>query len=429
MHKYDYFIQSMKAKAHYDRSWMLRAFSVVIDDVSNGNIKWALQHDKTSVKVYVPIGDTDAWGWETLEGIKPYEIPFVYHEACGPVTVGDVENLKVNLPNATWGDLLFNSRVLVYAAGELIQYREGPIDLGDVEKYILSVMVDNVPVDQPGVLYVKHYIRFGKANGDLAGYEMFIPSVTEKALQASPNRDKIRDEMLELYKDQLDDPVIQARIQDALVKDYSDNIKGDPSEGFLYKRKSLNTALKRMFQIHGPEAGFEEGGRATLVTTSLQEGLDTTKFSHMVNSLRAGSYFRGALTALAGEDVDLMGRIFQNARVVKGFCGTTDQMDIEVSKDLIGRTIVDGKESVKITEENLGAYLGKIYPMFSPMFCITPRTDCCEVCFGDKLSAYPDSIGSMVGEIPSKMMAVMMGSAHAKELKTTPLLLENFLRN
>ncbi|MNP97535.1 hypothetical protein D3C85_101370 [compost metagenome] len=428
MRKYDFFIQSMKAKVHYNRAWILRAFSVVIDDVKNGDLQWGLKHTKENVQVYVPDGD-GKWSWQVLQDAKPYEIPFIYHDSCGPIKAGDVENLNKDLPDGTWGDLLFNSRVLVYAGGTLFEYAEGPINLGGLERFIIGAMVDNEVPEKPGVIYVRHYLRFGKAVSDLAGYEMFVPSVTEHALQPSPNRDKILKEMLELYKDQLDDPVIQARIQDALVKDYSDNLKGDPSEGFLYKRKSLNTALKRMFQIHGPEAGFEEGGRATLVTTSLQEGLDVTKFPHMVNSLRAGSYFRGAMTALAGEDVDLMGRIFQNARVVKGFCGTTDQLDIKVSEDLIGRTIVDGKESVKLSAENIGQYLGKVYPMFSPAFCITPRTDCCEVCFGDKLSAYPDSIGSMVGEIPSTMMAVMMGSAHAKELKTTPLFLETFLRN
>ena len=427
MNKYDYFIASMKAKVHYNRSWVLRAFSVVIDQVKSANIEYALQHDNDVVRVYVPDGDS-GWEWQVLEDAKPYEIPFVYHDSCGPIKSGDVENLSEDMSDGTWGDLLFNSRVLVYAAGDLVQYKVGPVDLSSVQKEFITRMVDNVGEDQPGVLYVKHYLRFGKATSDLAGYEMFVPSVTEHALQASPNRDKILKDMLELYKDQLDDPVIQARIQDALVKDYSDNLKGDPSEGFLYKRKSLNTALKRMFQIHGPEAGFEEGGRAKLVTNSLAEGLDVRNFTHMVNSLRAGSYFRGALTALAGEDVDLMGRIFQNARVVKGFCGTTDQLDIEISPDLVGRTIVDGKEPVELTADNIAGYLGKIYPMFSTMYCITPRTDCCEVCFGKKLSAYPDSIGSMVGEIPSTMMAVMMGSAHAKELKTTPLTLENFLR-
>lgn len=441
MRRYDYFIKSLQAKAHYSREWVLRAMSVVLGDVKNGNYQWALRHTQDRVEVYVR--NEDGWAWEELEDVKPYEIPFIYHESCGPIKAGDVENLAEDLPDGTWGDLLYNSRVLVYAAGRLIPYRVGPIDLGTDEKYILDKMQDDPAEgeDDPNTLYVKHYMRFGKAVGDLAGFEVFVPSVTERALQPPPDRDELRAKLLEEYKERLDDPVAQARIQDALVESYKNYIKGDPSEGFLYKKKSLNTALKRMFLIHGPEAGFDEGGRAKLIINSLQEGIDIKNYPHMVNSLRAGSFYRGALTALAGEDVDLMGRIFQNARIEPGFCGTPDTYEVKIDKRRIGRTImvpvvtsavdkggVTNYKAVKITEENLGEYDGKVYGMFSPMYCITPRSDCCEVCMGDKLSQYPDSVGSMVAEIPSTMMARMMGSAHAKELKTTPLDIENFLR-
>jgi len=429
MRKYDYFIGSLKAKAHYDRKWMLRAMSVVID-IGGEPEPWALKHNPEGVEVYVP-NETGTFEWQPLEGVNPYEIPFIYHEETGPIKAGDVENLKVDLENGTWGDLIFNSRVLVYAAQDRIEYQVGPVDLGSIEQIFVDRMQDDPSEgrDVAGQLYVKHWLRFGKAIGDLAGYELFVPSVTEKSLQAPANNTKLRDELFEQYKDQIDDPVAQSKIQDALVKNYiENNLKGDPAEGFLYKKKSLNTALKRMFLIHGPEAGFSEGGRATLIKNSLDEGLDVTKYPDMVNSLRAGSYYRGALTALAGEDVDLMGRIFQNARIVKEFCGTKNTLDVIIDKRRIGRTLLDDGKPVKITAENLGTYEGKLYGIFAPTYCITPRGDVCTVCMGDKVSQYPDSVGSMISEIPSTMMAVMMGSAHAKELKTTPLDVEGFLR-
>lgn len=431
MNKYEYFTRSMKDKAHYSRNWMLRVLSVVLDDVSNGDVKWALRHTETAVEVCAPQGHGH-WDWEVLEDAKPYEIPFIYHDFVG-VTMqpGDVENLFTEMENATWGDLIFNSRVLVYAAGSRIGWREGPIDLKEIENIFMLKMKSDVPEDQeePEQLYVKHYKRFGKAIGDLAGYELLIPSVTERALQAPANNIELRNKLYAENKDELDNPVVQVKIQNELVKNYIDNnLKGDPSEGFLYKTKSLHTALKRMFLIHGPESGFEEGGRATLVPNSLEEGIDINYYPEMVNSLRAGSYYRGALTALAGEDVDLMSRIFQNAKIVPGFCGTPDTMEFKVDKRRLGRTfIIDGK-GVMITEENLGEYEGKIYGMFSPMYCKTPHGDVCTVCMGKKLEPYADALGSMVQELPSTMMAVMMGSAHAKQLKTITLDVENFLR-
>jgi hypothetical protein len=344
---------------------------------------------------------------------------------------GDVENVITPIDNTTWGDILFNSRVLVYACGDLVPYTLGPINLGKLEEQIVENMIDNPKPGAewlPGQMYVHHYMRFGKAVGDLAGYELFVPSVTERALQPPPNRNELRDSLLEQYKGQLEDPVVQTKIQTALVDSYKDWIKGDPSEGFIYKPKSINTALKRMFLIHGPEAGFEEGGRATLVINSLEEGIDVSHYPTMVNSLRAGSYYRGALTALAGEDVDLMGRVFQNVRILPDFCGTTETYDVVVTEQHVGRTFSINGKMVKITRDNLPEWKGKLMGMYSTAFCKSTRSDCCAVCIGDKLAAHPGSMGSMVGDVPSTMMLTMMGSAHAKELKTVPIDIENFLR-
>lgn len=431
MNKYDYFIRSMKHQAHYSRNWMLRVFSVVLNDIHNGDTKWMLRHTPEHVEVCVPDANGN-WTWEILEDCKPYEIPYIYHEVIAwDVQPGDVENVTKVIKNATWGDLLVNSRLIVYSCGDRLEYREGPIDLGALQQAILDVMISDVPVEKedPKQIYVKHYRRFGKATADLAGYEMFVPSVTEKALQAPADNKEMRDALFDQYKGQLDDPVVQVKIQEALVKNYVDKqIKGDPSEGFLYKTKSLNTALKRMFLIHGPEAGFSEGGRAVLVPTSLEEGVNLKYYPEMVNSLRAGSYYRGALTAMAGEDVDLMSRIFQNAKIAPGFCGTTDTYDRVIEKRHIGRTLNEKGKLVKITKENIGEYANTVRSMYSPMYCKTGHGDVCSTCMSDKVSAYPDSLGSMMAEIPSTMMQVMMGSAHAKQLKTTPLVIEKFLR-
>lgn len=431
MKRFDYFTGALRAKAHYNREWVLRAMSVVLTP-PKADVPWGLRQTKEGAEVFVPnLGQEGEWHWEQLEGVGPYEIPFVYHDWAGALKPGDVENVVENIDNTTWGDILFNSRVLVYSCGDLVPYTLGPINLGAMEERIVKKMKDNPKPGEehvPGQMYVYHYMRFGKAVGDLAGYELFVPSVTERALQPPPNRNELRDSLLEQYKGQLEDPVVQTKIQTAMVDSYKDWIKDDPSEGFIYKNKSINTALKRMFLIHGPEAGFEEGGRATLVINSLEEGIDVTHYPTMVNSLRAGSYYRGALTALAGEDVDLMARVFQNARILSDFCGTKETYDVWVTKDYIGRTLDINRKMVKITEENLPEFQGKLLGMYSSGYCKSTRSDVCAVCAGDKLAAFPESMGSMVGDIPSTMMLVMMGSAHAKELKTTPIDIDNFLR-
>lgn len=434
MNKYVFFIQAMKAKSHYKRDWMLRAFTVIVSE-PNEIYPYCIKHDKVEKKVLGYAPDLEGqYSWVEIEGCSYNAIPYIYHEFVGPCKAGDVENLKEDLKETTWGSLLFNSRVLVYACGDIIPFMDGMLDPKDVEKPFLNMKSDPAPgePEEPGQLYCKHWVRAGKAIGDLAGYEIFVPSATAKAMQPPPGHESLRKELLEKYKDSLDDPVTQVKIQNQLVANYKENLKGDPAEGFIYSDKSINTAIKRMFLIHGPEAGFNEGGRGKLITNSLDEGIDINHYPVMVNSLRAGSYYRGALTALAGEDVDLMGRIFQNSKILPEFCGTKDTIETVVDNRRLQRYIKDEKGNpLEITKDNISKYNGTIQQMYSPVYCKAGGAninDCCRVCMGSKLAAYPESLGSMVGEIPTTMMLVMMASAHAKELKTTPLDVENFLR-
>lgn len=428
MNRYDYFIQSMKAKAHYDRDWMLRAMNVVFNEPRKV-VPYSLKHTDSAVLVYVP-NSTGEYDWQTLEGAVPYEIPYIYHEIIDhSVKAFDVENLSYDLEGCTWGDLIFNSRVLVYSCGDRIEFMKGPIDLGKLDNILAKRLKDD-PLDGqevPGEIYTYHLKAYGKAVGDLAGYESVIPSVTEKSLQPPPNRDELRDQLFKENEGQLKDPVVQAKIQKALVDAYLEQqLQGDPAEGFIYSKKSINTAIKRMFLIHGPENGFG-GGEADFIKTSLQEGLDITKWPVMINSLRAGSYYRGALTALAGEDVDLMGRSFQNVRIADGFCGTEEGLQDTIGRQHLGRYILVGGENIHINDESFSKYEGTLQEVLSPLYCITGHGDYCEYCVGTRISPYKTSMGSMVAEVPSTMMGAMMGSAHAKELKTTGIDMKTFL--
>lgn len=431
MNKYDFFIQAMKAKAHYDRAWVIQAFTIVLSEVEEK--PWAIRQKRERVEAFLPVGESHEW--VTIEGIKGWEIPYIYHDLSGPVKAGDVENLKKDLVQCTWGELFVNSRVLVYSAGDVIPFIEGTLMPGKaLEPFIVANLTSNPKpgeVWEPGKFYVTNLMRLGKAIGDLCGFELFIPSIGVKALQAPPNNAELKKKLLEQYKDSLDDPVSQTKIEDELVENYRDYYKGDPSEGLFFKDKTVTTALKRMFLIHGPEAGFSQGGRATLITSSLDEGLNLDYFPDMVNSLRSGSFSRGALTALAGTDVDLTGRIFQNAQITKDFCETTSTVTEVVNSRHYLRWIKVGNERVQLDEALLKEHLGKTVEMYDPAYCHAGTddgsNDVCAICIGGKMALYPTSLGANAQERLAFMMSAMMATAHAKKLKTTPLQLNTFL--
>lgn len=427
MNRLDYFLASMKAKAHYRKAWMLRAFSVVFDRVTKP-LPYDLEQRDDGVFVYVPMGDGQ-FSWVKLADVQPWTIPFIYSEPID-LKAGDVENLTVDIKNTTFGDALYNSRVAVYAFGTLYPYETGPINPQVISRWIAKHLTSDPLPGEPwkeGVVYVTNYLKWGRAIVDLGGYEFFAPSITEKAMTSHPDRDKVRAAALERHAGELDDPAVQSKIQDELIALDKEHIKGDPSEGFMFKNKTFNTARKRMFGIHGPEAGFSEGGRATLVVNSLEEGLDIKHLPEMVNSLRAGSYYRGALTALAGEDVKFLMRIFQNSSVSEKDCGSKLGLPTVVTGEWVGHYFLEGGVLKHLTEENFAQYNGKLVEMRVPGYCQTGHSDYCATCMGDLVAENPDSLGSMATQVSSTFMGVMMASAHAKELKTAELDVANFL--
>lgn len=425
MLKKDYFLSALRAGKYSSREWVLRCFTVVIDKSKDS--LWDLEHREDGVFVKVPSSNEDTIGkWIKLKDVDAYEIPFIYHEKSGALKKGDLININRDIADSTWGVVLLNATVLTYATKDKIPFMEGPFGPKDIEKIFIEKLVDTPKGDvkrDPEKLYVDEWLKVGKAVGYLDGFEIFIPSITEKSLQAYPDLEKDKKALFDKYsKEELSDPVIQTKIQNELVAKQKEFLKGDVSEGFLAGGKTWNTAIKRMFLIHGPEAGFSMGRESTLVPGTLDKGIDPEYYVDMVNSLRAGSYYRGAMTALAGADVDLMARVFQNSLVQDKFCGTKDlARDVVITDRYKDRYILVKGERIRLTNEVLGKYIGTKQDLYDPCYCKASENDLCHVCVGEHIAAYKTSLGSAVAEKQSVLMYVMMSAAHAKELKTKPL--------
>jgi hypothetical protein len=424
----DVYFKAFQAGAHLRKKWVISAFSVVRNQGDDKPWDFRYERDKTLTYAQTENG----LEWQAIEDVVPMTPLFKSMEPLS-VKAGEVPNLSKDV-ETTYGDVLFNWRVLVYAFGSKFDYRLGPIKVKAIEKEIAKNMVDD-PLSEDdnddSKLYVRDYLKFGLAISDLAGFtQLFVPTATERSLQTHPDARKRRDELLEQNKDRLHDPAIVAEIQNELIAMDKSYIKGDPSEGFFLNDKVWNTARKRMFLIHGPEAGFDEGGDAELVVNSLNEGWDIGKLPAMVNSLRAGSYYRGKLTALGGESVKFFLRVFQNTYISEKDCGTPLTIEKIVSagdNDLIGSYYV-GKNGIDlISAETLTLLNGQKLAVRTPLYCRTSASDYCETCMGAHNSENPTGLGSGAADVGSTFMSVMMASAHAKELKTARLKVDTFL--
>lgn len=426
MLKRDLYLKAFHAGAHLKKKWILGAFAVTRQMVGVPPEEYDIRYEREMTSTYVE------GQWEVITDVVPLVPVF---KAMEPLKVyaGEVPNL-VETVESTYGDILFNWRVLVYAFGSKFPYMVGPISVSAIERKLAKIMKDDPLPDEESddsQIYIRDYLRFAQAACDLAGFtQLFVPTATAKSLQTDPNVLAVRTKLLEENKDRLHDPAVVAEIQNKLVAMDKAWLKGDPSEGFFTGEKVWNTARKRMFLIHGPEAGFDEGGNAELVVNSLNEGWDINKLPAMINSLRAGSYYRGKLTALGGESVKFFLRIFQNTYISEEDCGTTltlKKIVDENSDTLIGTYRVTKNGLQLLDAEILATLKGQYIEARTPQYCKTGASDFCKKCMGAHNSENPLGLGSSASDVGSTFMSVMMASAHAKQLKTARLKVNTFL--
>lgn len=412
--------------AHYEKLWVISLFSVIADN--DYPLGWKIIYGKDATDVVTPEGRV------TLEGVTPMK-PVI--EWTDFVTLGpDDHPMFDKETTTTWGTFIFNLWVIWYALGNRYPYVHGAtpenpsglVDMNALNKKIVTLMVSD-PADSadkdPKTIYVSDYKRLCEAATRLTGFAtVFVPSGTPKSLTAHPKAKAILKQRLEENKDRLHDPAVIAKIQDEQVKLDKEHLKDDPSMGFFLPGKVWHTARKRMFYVHGPESGLDEAATPEFLTNSLTEGWDIKKLPTMINSLRAGSYYRGAMTALGGESVKFFLRIFQNVYISEHDCqsrvGLPYTVDSHSVGGLVGRYEV-GNPPIPLTEERLKSLIGKTILLRSPWSCRTPGSDICAICAGDRNASTPYALSANEASIGSTFMGVMMSAAHAKVLSVAEL--------
>jgi hypothetical protein len=174
--------------------------------------------------------------------------------------------------------------------------------------------------------------------------------------------------------------------------------------------------------MHGAESGLGDGVEVDLIQNSLSEGWDITKFPAMNNSLRAGSFNRGAETMLGGEAVKWLLRASSNMTVTQEDCGARLGLEILVDNDSIhklpGFSVVtqDGHEKISDLEA-AGKYMGKKILLRSSMFCKLEKTDYCAVCVGEKLALSPTALSAAIAEYGNIFLLLFMKKMHGSALQ------------
>lgn len=436
MLKRDYFIAAMHSGQYRFKNWVISIFSPMQESQDN----WmddAKQHQIVSKDNKIFFVDTTRETGPNLVEIEDAEInqPLFYPKDKLTITDADnIENLNIGPGKSietTYGRLLANYILLIYPFGKKIGYINNKFSAGQIEEIIAKRLRDTADREKDNnnesFIYVDEYLKFADAAMSLTGFtQVTVPASTEKTITPPPGIKEYRAELLEKYKDQLGDPAIIAKIDSLLVQYLKDWLKDDPGMGFLISNKSFDVVRKELYLMIGANVGMDDSAKFNLVENSLSEGWDPNKFDILNTVSRSGSFSRGAETEKGGVETKWIFRASSNSTVVNGNCGSELGVVVFVNDGeddkLVGFTAIqDSGEQVKITEENVGQYLGKAVRLRSPMYCHFKKTDYCSICLGDRLTSNPTGLSTALTAYGSTFMDMMMSAMHGTALKTKKL--------
>lgn len=438
MNKREFFLKAMKAKCYQTTAWNITAFSIVAE----GPNDWKNEPYPYRI-VQMPNGfffvDPEDTG--RLIQIEGATVGRPLFKASEPLALdaGDLPNVYEPVMT-TYGNALLNMITIVYGFGGKIPFQSGRVNIGKIEGIIEKRLTEDpeghnedepehtgqsVP-DGKEPLYISEYLRFCNGCFSLVAYtQLFTPANTRKTMTAPPGVVELRNKLVKANAGRLHDRAVVAQITAELQKLDAAYLKGDRGEGFLISDKSRKIVRSRLFLSYGAETGIEEKVDVDYVQPALVEGWDLEAFPSMNNALRAGSFNRGKQTELGGESVKDILRATGNLKIAAQDCGTTIGIpEIIVKGDehnLIGFTVIDNGQSVKITEDNYGAYMGRKITKRSPMTCKLTKTDFCATCLGDRLANSPTGLSMAVADYGSAFLAIYMSAAHSKGIQVARL--------
>lgn len=424
MNKTELFLKAMAAGEFRRTAWVVSGFALIREELED----WR----KSPYAYRIVQGPT---GHSFVDPENDMQLTAISDSVAGQPLYSMKDRIKLrkgDLPNldrdveCPLGNVMVNWLCLVWPFDNKVPFQTGKITPRGLEALVRPFLEDT-PAEglprNPKVLYIDEYLRFCDAAFFLPGFtQLCVPSATPKTMTRSPEIPAIKARLLEENKDRLHDPAVVAKMMAELVAHDRDVwMKGDPGADFYaVSGKAYNVVRAKAFLMHGAEVGLEEKVDVTLIQNSLSEGWDISKFPAMNDSLRAGSFNRGALTMLGGEAVKWLLRASVNMSVAGEDCGSTlgVPVDIEVGnhKSLIGLYLVQGKGHVEITAENSMSYVGKFAYVRSPMYCKLPKTDYCAVCVGKLLAGNPNGLSVAIADYGSKFLYMFMSAAHGKAL-------------
>ena len=416
----EYLIRALRdSKAYYRADWVFSLFTVVRDNTTEKHQQpYDYQIATLNNQYHYYLEGTWYPITDATDTLRPL---WLVEEA---ITINNQDELiqrhHGKFPFKTRvGTLFINYYCLVSCFQDRIDYQDGVITIKGLEKIITPRIKNrNDATADPNTIYPDEVLKFNSACSSMGGFSSIATaSATRYTMQPPPGIVAFRKQLLEKYKDKLDDPATLVTI-DKELEAYDRAFQAqDPEGGFYINDKAFKVSRKKLFTLHGLEQPEISGGKKYFIDRSLSEGWDVNNLPAMINSMRDGSFNRGAMTALGGEVVKFIFRVFSATKAVEEDCGTIVGKPVLITAKSINRyqgnyAILPDSTQLLIQDNNLSKYMNQVIMIRSPGTCKTKHSNYCSKCLGEKLRGSETSLAALASEIGSKMLDIYMAKMH-----------------
>lgn len=426
----EYFLIALQNKLYERRDWVLSCFTVTQFDVFENfnnehfyHCQLIMKKDYENKLFWFNKDDPD--NPVGLEQFIPTEPLFRYSDKIA-LKQGDLINVKSDIVS-TYGNCIFNCIALIYPFGDKINFVTGKVNGKKIEAMICANLHDTPADGEPresDKFYVDELVKHANAVTSLEAFNYTcVPTTSESTMLPNKEVVKLRDELLEKHKHELDKPEVIAQIQAQLAALDKKFFENDRAKGFYLSGKAYDIIRMKKFTMLGMVGGFG-GNKPQLVTNSLAEGWDVQKLPAIADDIRAGSYSRGKQTAIAGADVKSANNALQAVTVntKEEDCGATRGMSWYITPDNVGNfnglNMITKQGLVELNKEILQDYIGKTIEVRTPMICKNTPPSYCAKCVGKSIAMLPNSVHIVASNVNSIYMNNAMKAMHGKSLKT-----------
>lgn len=431
-----YLLFSIQHKCYRRLAWIISAFSVTQETEAQKADLYPGKLIREPFGLFVVLNENG--DREKIEPVENLTQPLFTKNQAIEITPAWLGSVTEPAVNTTIGRLLINLVCLWEAFGKKFPYQNAPMTPGKLEAMIAPKLMSNppeivehgrpepyAPIDD-GNFYVFELEKFAEGVGMLEiTSQLFAYSVTQVGLLPPPGRKAFREQLLKKYEGKLTDPVEMAKFEAELDDFDKAYLKNDPSYGKFMSGKPKRARMKSYLTQGGESNSFTGDVKLTPIPHALEDGipLDPEGFTAISNTIRYGSYSRGAETVNGGVVAKGLMRAADNWRITPGDCGTSLGIhrlyrggDV---KDLVGRYLVIAKKPVLIeSDEQARLYAGREVIVRSPQYCSRPGTQTCEVCAGLALAKYPTGLPIPLMEVSGGILTDSLKLMHNTALVT-----------